>query len=365
MRVSAILREAVASARSQAVASVLAVLVIAGMVVAVMLTTGRTVGAERQVLDSLDQAGTRSVVIHAEDAAGVTSDVLNRIGAIDGIEWAAAFTAAVDATNSGIPTGARVPARYLYSSDLEALGIPAQSPDPGRLAYASRTALERLGITSVAGGIALSQGMQYNIGGVIQAPDFLDQFEPLVLIPKPDATGAEPVNIIVVLADAPELVAPVSTGVLSVLDARDPSRITVATSEALAEMRGIIEGQLSTFSRGLVVALLAVSGVLVSVILYGLVMLRRKDFGRRRALGASRGLIVGLLLAQTGMLAGLGTCIGLAVASSILLVSSDPLPEASFVIALGIATIVTATVSALIPALGASRREPIRELRVP
>ena len=98
MRALAILREAIATARSQPVASVLTVLVISGMVLAVMLTTGRTVGAEQQVLGSLDEMGTRSIVIRAESGAGVTNRVLDRIDVVDGIEWAAAFTSTTDAT---------------------------------------------------------------------------------------------------------------------------------------------------------------------------------------------------------------------------------------------------------------------------
>ena len=58
-----LLREAVASARSQLVASVLTVVVIAGLCVAALLTSGRTVAAEEAALAQLDAVGTRSIVI--------------------------------------------------------------------------------------------------------------------------------------------------------------------------------------------------------------------------------------------------------------------------------------------------------------
>lgn len=361
----AVIAEAVASARSQPVASTLTVLIVAGMIVAVMLTTGRTVAAELGVLSTIDSAGTRSITIRAEGGAGVTSDVMDRIAGVEGIEWAAGFSSAIDATNTAIPDGTRVPVRYAYGTHLDRLGIPTASPVPGRLAYASAAALGQLGLPDVAGSVTLTTGADYALAGQLTVPDFLTEFEPVVLIPQPDPTGAETVNILVVTADRPDLVAPVSDAVLSLLAADDPSKITVQTSEALAQLRALIQGQLGSFSRGLVLVMLAVTGTLVAIILYGLVMMRRKDFGRRRALGATRGLIVGLILTQTAILALTGTLAGTGIALVVLLTTGDPLPGLAFLAATGILATATATLAALIPALIASRREPIRELRVP
>ncbi|MEZ3162122.1 FtsX-like permease family protein [Microbacterium sp. BWT-B31] len=361
----AVVREAWASVVSQPVASVLTTLMIVGMVLVVMLTTGRTVGAEQAVLGSIDDAGTRTIQVRAENGAGLTADVLERISHLDGIEWAAAFSSAVDATNTGIPDGTRVPVRLAYGMHLDRLGIPAVSPVPGGLAYASTLALDQLGLPDVAGSVTTTTGTSYAMAGRIETPDFLAGFEPVVLAPQPDATGAETVNVLVVIAERPDLVAPVSDAVLSVLAADDPTKVTVQTSEALAQLRAIVQSQLGGFSRGLVLVLLAVTGILVAVILYGLVMMRRKDFGRRRALGATRGLIVGLLLTQTAMLAVLGVGLGVAASVIALVATGDPLPGWDFTLALGVLALATAVVAALIPAVVAARREPIRELRVP
>ncbi|MFT4030620.1 MAG: lipoprotein ABC transporter permease [Protaetiibacter sp.] len=358
-------REALGSAIAQPVASVLTILMVAGMVIAVMLTTGRTVGAEQRVLGSIDSAGTRSIVVRAEDGAGITSDVLGRIGGIEGIEWAGAFSSAIDATNALVPDGTRVPVRYAYGPHLERLGIPAHFPVPGGLAYASALALDQLGMPDSSGGIALTTGAGYGVAGKLTTPDFLAGFEPLVLIPQPGASGAETVNLVVVIADTPEHVAPVSQAVLSVLAADDPTKVSVQTSEALAQLRTLVQGQLGSFSRGLVIALVAVTAALVAILLYGLVMMRRKDFGRRRALGATRGLIIALLLAQTAVLALAGTVLGLTASTIALGVTGDPQPGIAFTAALGILALAAATLAALIPATIASRREPIRELRVP
>ncbi|WP_235038063.1 ABC transporter permease [Microbacterium sp. 18062] len=365
MRWNTLIREAAASARSQPVASTLTLLMVTGMVLAVLLTTGRTVGAEQQVLGSIDSVGTRAITIRAEDGAGITSDVLNRMAAIEGIEWAGAFSTATDATNTLVADGTRVPVRYAYGTHLERLGIPQSLPVPGQLAYASPGALEQFGMADDAGSITLTTGETFGIGGRLDVPDFLSASEPLTLIPVPDAAGTETVNVIVIISAAPELITPVSNAALSVLAAEDPTKVTVQTSETLAQLRGLVQGQLVSFSRGLVLALLAVTGILLAVLLYGLVMMRRKDFGRRRALGATRSSIISLLIAQTLILTTAGITLGTLTGAAILLATGDPWPGISFTAALAILTLLTATLAAIAPAIVASRRDPIRELRVP
>ena len=358
----ALFREAFASARSSGVASTITVLMVIGMVVAVMLTTGRTVGAEQDVLGSIDNAGTRTVTIRTEQAAGVDTSVLERIHSINGIEWVGAFSTAEDVTNTRIPGGTGVPARFLYTQHPEPLGLPTAPADD--TAYASDVALEHLGMPDSTGTITLADGQIRTVASRLDTPDFLTGLEPLVAIPTNPQDRAS-VAVIVLVVQRPDLVAPVSTAVVSVLDAEDPTKVTVTTSETLAQLRSLIEGQLGSFSRGLVLALLALTGALLAMILLGLVILRRKDFGRRRALGATRGFVIVLILTQTAILALLGTAIGTSAATTILLVSGDPHPGIAFTAGLVILTILTALLASLIPAVIASTRDPIRELRVP
>ncbi|WP_163632632.1 FtsX-like permease family protein [Microbacterium sp. B35-04] len=364
LQVIALTREAWATSIAQPVASGVTVLVVIGMILTVMLTSGRTIGAEQKVLASIDTAGTRTLQVRAEADAGLTADVLTRIAHIHGIEWAAAFSAPVDATNTVIPDGARVPARLAYGSHLERLGVPRGSPLPGAVAYASPAALDLLGLPDVAGSITTTTGSSYDVVGQILPPEFLSGFEPAVFVPQPHATGSEAVAALVVITEDPALVGPVSDAVLSVLAVDDPTKVTIQTSEELAQLRLLVQSQLASFSRGLVLVTLATTGVLVAVILFGLVMMRRRDFGRRRALGATRGLIVALLLTQTAVLTLTGVGVGMVASTIALIASGDPLPGPSFGAAISMLTLATTIGAALLPAVFASTREPIRELRV-
>ncbi|GEP26482.1 hypothetical protein CLE01_10800 [Cryobacterium levicorallinum] len=358
--------EALATARAQPVSSVVSIVIVAGMVGAVLLTTGRTVGAEQAVLNSIDSAGTRSIVIRAEGDAGLDTSVLERIGNIDGIAWSGVFSSVQDVTNAAVPGGTTVPARLAWSDQLGELGLPAAQAVQNRTAWASNAALDQLGMPDATGGVVTGAGAEFAIAGRIPVPDYLRFLEPLIVAPQQiDSDDPHTVSILVVIAERPDLVSPVSQVVLSVLAVDDPTKVTLTTSEGLATLRALIEGQLGSFGRNLVIVIFALTASLVAAILYGFVMLRRKDFGRRRALGASQGLIIGLLLTQMAFLSGIGAVIGCAATAISLVITGDPLPGIAFFVAVSVLAIAVGVIAALLPASVAARRDPLAELRVP
>ncbi len=199
--------------------------------------------------------------------------------------------------------------------------------------------------------------------GVARSSEDLAPFEPLVLVPTDDSDMQ--VGLIVVVVDRPEKISAVTAAVSSVLGARDSTKVTVQTSETVASLHAIIQGQLGAFSRGLLLTTLGVMGLLIAVLQTGLVMMRRRDFGRRRALGATRGLVVLLVLFQTALLAAAGAVIGLAGSVLALIVGGDPLPGIDFMTAVVVLVLTVTVVASLIPATVASARDPLKELRVP
>ncbi|RFA21071.1 FtsX-like permease family protein [Subtercola boreus] len=170
--------------------------------------------------------------------------------------------------------------------------------------------------------------------------------------------------VVVVRAASPTLVGAVAAVVSSVLGVDDPTTVTVQTSEQLASVRQQVAGQLGDYGRTLVLSVFGAAAALVGAILLALVMLRRRDFGRRRALGASRSILVALLLSQVGLLAAVAVLVGVTAALLLLGVQGLPLPTPAFTIAVGVLAIVTSLVAAVVPALIASTRDPLRELRV-
>lgn len=359
---TALVREAWAAARSQGVASSLTCLLVAAVVVAITLTSGRTVAAQQEVLRSIDSVGTRAIVVRADTDSGLTTGFLQRLRAVDQIAWLGGLSPIVDGRNAGVPDAAGVPVRQLYSDDLRAAGMPAQPVS--HTAYASATALDALGMPYGVGELSLTNGDTLGVAPAAGPAPALLEFEPLVLVPA-TPHGDEPLAVVVVIAASPDMVAPLTPVVTSLLALDDPRMATVSTSSDLAELRSLVEAQMSALSRSLIVGLVGVAAVLVAALQTALVLMRRKDFGRRRALGASRGFIVALQLTQTALLVLVGAAAGVMASGVVLAVTGAPQPGVRFSLAVTIWTLTFALIASLAPAILASRRDPATELRVP
>lgn len=354
-RIGAVVREAWFSALAAPVASVLTMAMVAGMCVAVLVTAGRTQAAEAAALSRIDAVGTRSVVLRMSDGAGVDSDVVARLSQIEEVADVSALGAVFDVRNASLDDGTPVAARLAFGNLGEGLS-------PGDM-RASPLTLERLGLVDGVGAVRSRDQWVYAVVGPLDVPEHLAAFEPLAVVGA--GTDAHPVSLVVILVDAPEDVAAVVRVLPAVLDADDPTKVGIETSEELAQVRAAVAGELGAYGHSTVLAILGVTGLLLGVNLFAMVMMRRRDFGRRRALGASQGLIVGLLLTQTLVLASMAAAASSGLTVLWLSLNRQPLPEPAFVLAVVLSAVVTAGVAAVIPAAVAARREPLNELRVP
>ncbi len=367
----AIVREAAASARSQPVGSVLTVAMAAGMCLAVLLTTGRTVAAEDAALAAIDAAGTRSIVVRASDDAGLSAGLLDRLQAVGGIEAVTGLGPIVDYRNAAVPGGTPIAVRAGYGriGDQELLAPNAAISQPTVLA--STAAADALGLRDGTGALAAGSDAEVVVAGRLEVPGHLAFVEPLVIAPssragRPSGTDpAAPLTVLVVLVDAPHQVAPVAATVRGLLEGTDPTKVSLETSAQLAAIRAAIDGELGRYGRSTVLAVLAIATALVAANVLALVAMRRKDFGRRRALGATQWLIMGLLLTQTAILAAIGAALGVSATLGALAVMGDPLPDHAFSVAVAVAAVLMSTLATLPPAVYAARRDPLHELRVP
>jgi putative ABC transport system permease protein len=342
------------------------VLVVAAMCATILLTNGRVVGANDSVIASFDQQGTRTIVVRATPDSGLESSILNRLSTVSGIESTTAFGPAFDVENAFLPHSQRMPARVLYGTSHPELGWPDSLASGTALASTQASRAMGMGVLGAGGVTSTSTGESWPVVGLIAVPEQLKFLEPLVVTSVPGA-AIQPgrVSVLVVVAQRPELLQGIAQAVRLLLGVQDPSSVTITTSEQLADLRSVVDNQLGIAGRGLLLTVFAVSSLLVAAILYTLVTLRRKDFGRRRALGAARSLVVVLLVVQVGLLAVAGSFIGSVAAAALLWVAHDPIPGLDYFVAVAVAGILCCLVAAVAPALIAASRDPLRELRVP
>ncbi|MFT4010058.1 MAG: hypothetical protein QM655_08455 [Nocardioidaceae bacterium] len=356
-----VIAEALRSSIAQPVVSLITIVMVAGTVVSVVLTAGRSASNQRDVLALLDDETTRTIVVSADQSLDPT--LPERVSALHSVECVLALSPAVDVTNARIEGGSRVPMRRAFLPSPGCLGSAFPRASPG-VAVGSVMAASQLGLAQGVGGIRTTDGRTYPVVGTVNLPPFLREWDPLVIIPVPDAELVESHALVVLVTDASQ-VRVTANLVKAMVEQPGVQHVEVRTSEDLAQIHAQVGRRLSRASVGLIAAILATTTLLSALVLTSMVLLRRKDFGRRRALGASRSLVASLVLTQASWLAMTGVAAGLLVSSGILWATNAPWPGVRFALAAGFLAFLAAVIASALPAAVASLREPIRELRVP
>lgn len=355
--------EAIRVATAQPVTTAATAVIVAAVCGVIVSTTGQTVAIERDVLGRIDDAGTRTLIIEdAQGRADLDARTVERINAIDGVDWALGFGGARDYRAAGLPNGPAVPMRRLVGDLPSQVTSAAWNQEPGT-ALAGLEALSVLGFEVPAGPVeAVGAPAALGVVGWLRAVPPLEFLNgSLLAVAPPD----EPVVRIVVMATSPERVAPLHRAIGAVLDADDPSSIVIRTSDALVQVRTAVRGELGIWGRNVVTLVLAAGLALTAINVFGAVTMRRRDFGRRRALGASRFDIIVLVTAQTVTTALIGAVLGVCAGSAIVVVLLGTAPAVDFGIAVAVLAVLATTLAAVPPAVVAAYRDPVSILRVP
>ena len=364
MGIFSLVGEALRVAWSQP-ATTIVTLLLTGAVAGVILgTTGQTVQAEQEVLARIDDAGTRSIIItDTEGRAAITPAAVDRIEELSELEWVIGLGPAIDARNAGLGRAGRPAAVRVLYGDLPPLIDAAPWAQQPNTALVGTEAQLTLGLPHPVGGLTLTSDTQLAVVGGYSAAEpltFLNRS--LLTAPTQDEPVVRSIHI---LTRRPQDVAAVTDAALTLLGAQDPTSIGVQTSEAFADIRAAVAGELGRYGRKLVTMILGIGLLLVGLNLYGAVTTRRRDFGRRRALGATRPTIIGLIATQTLLLAALGAALGATIATALIWQQTALPPDWPFTAAIITLTTLAATIASLPPAIIAAYRDPLTILRVP
>lgn len=350
-------------AASQPVLALAVGLICAGVVLVTLATTGRTVGAERAVLARIEDAGTRAIqVIDDRANPGLDTQLLAAISRLDSVSWAIGLGPIEDVRPAGLDGADAVPARRISGSSPE-LVYPRTTGD-GLRAFVARGSQARLGFAAAAGTVEGATGRQYPVVGVFRSSGPLaDLGDSILLVGDDDAdVGLRRITIEVASAEA---VSQVAETLRSLVGPAGEGGVTIEVSEDLVLAQSVIRGEFAGFGRAIVVQALAGGLVLmVGAVLAG-VNARRRDFGRRRALGASRGQLVSLVVAQTLWSALPGVAAGALAGSALVKALSGSWPGWQFPLAVAVLTALSAAGAAITPAILAAMRDPVTALRVP
>lgn len=361
-------REIWKSTLAAPVTSIVLFLVVALASCVVVLTAGRGEGAQAQILAQIDSAEIRSVTLHDNAGAlGLDTSWVSELERYSVVEAVTGIGRTVDVTISANEDGTRVSASDIYTTWLPAVGhaFPTQTMKHPTSALASRGALQTLGFEHDTGVVrVVSGGEDIVIRGPIELPDSLSFLANSVIIPH-NADESAPISSLVITTAHAEDVPLTLEIVSSYLTGHSPDDYSLESSTDLVNVREAVKGELTRNNYVSVLISLGVAAALAMTLVWAVVLLKRRDFGRRRALGASRRIIIGLVTGQMLLIATVGSISGTVIGVLALAFLKAPYPTIRFSLALIIAMTVLSTLASIVPALWAGNRDPLTELRVP
>lgn len=359
-------RDALAAARAQLATTVTLAVILATACFAILVTTGQAAASEARVMDHIDSVGTRLIALSDDDgAAGILPDAPAAVARLSDVTWAIGLGQAVDVTNPLLPD-ARVASRVLVGGlPPEFVIVQGRAPRSGE-AVVGVSAAVALHVSSGMGSVQVPDAETDAVAvvGIFEATGPVEHLNATVLV-ETDPESLESLRYLYVMASDVTVVDRLGRVLTSGAPALDPSALTVEEPSGAIALRQVVAGQLGTASRQLMALVMGVGAVIIAVAMLSATGSRRRDLGRRRALGATRSALVAAMLMQTGIASIPGILLGTAGGLATLQAATASLPSARFVTGVAGLALLLALVAAAPVVAHAAHRDPLRILRVP
>lgn len=362
--------EGIKSAFKQPVATLVTSMIVAIVCFIVLATTGQNAAQEQKIISRIDGTGTRLITAVDEKGDGhLNSNHLTNLSGLNGVQWVFALGNVIDVANQNFTTSnQKIAARPFYGNYPEELElITGRWPRAGE----SLAGIEASKTLALADGIGVVRGKDDNgnekktvIVGTFQAQGALEHLNNVVLLASEEQTNT-PISYLYVLAKEASQVKQLEENLKTALPARNPESIKINAPSGAAELQKVIAGDLGANSRQTMALVLGVGLAIISVSLFGAVAGKRRDYGRRRAIGATRSTLMFLILTQTLTASLIGICIGLGAGLTATQVLSGSLPSTQFIAGVAVMNVLIALLAAVPPALKAAWADPVAILRVP
>ncbi|MCL2595453.1 MAG: hypothetical protein FWD83_08045 [Promicromonosporaceae bacterium] len=366
-----VIREAINSANRRPWRTLTVGLAVLVMCLSVFITTGQSVGVERRVREQMESESARliSITWRVMDG-GIDPSAVERINTLTGVEWALGRSPALDLTNYGLHGGNPCPAVAVVGElPPQAIGVTTGRAALAGEAMVTAAAANCLGLMQPAGTVTPASARQT----VVTEPVFavvggLDVGEALAQIANFTFLRTnEPVSLVEIFIQADEArnIPAITEAALRLTGVPDLIDLSVTSSEAMLELNAILERELAANSRIIAAVVLAAGMGFTGLALALSVGAQRRDFGRRRALGASRSLLMSLVLLEGAIPALLGAIAGTSIGIITLALLHDVTPDLAFALSVPALALIAVLIASIPAALTAAYRDPVAILRVP
>lgn len=365
MRFKALVKETRASIRARPAYSIVFFAVASLAMLAVVLQFVYAQNRNRDIAFMMESAEYRTVKItDNSDTPLLSLESVRRMESVNVVESAWSFSAAFDVVNPSVPESVRVSAVYFYPSfgDLPIQVVHGRMPErPGEVIVPWKD-YQRLGFDASGGTIEADSGAVWGVVGafvpehsraptsaLIYALDDLNQVKTCIL----QVRSTQDIDFVVKM-----LATFVGVG-------HDDS-ITVDKSDDIKKLGGVLTSSQNSYTSVSILGTIALSLLVLAFLAVLMVNSRRVEFGRRRALGASRRTIIALLTLQSVLTVGTA-CLSSGIIGVVIALVFFPrgVPSVLFLASVTIIMIAGALIVQMPSVLFAALRDPVRVLRTP
>jgi putative ABC transport system permease protein len=372
---------------SRRLRSALTALGIAIGIAAMLAVLGIAESSRATLLAELDRIGSNLLTASAgqtffgEDSAlpDESTSMIGRIGPVEGASSVTIVSATVRRTDKidAEETGG-IAVQATDSDLLETLGgtlAAGRFIDDAIDGYPAvalgSVAAERLGIDSLEHPVLVWMDERWwSVVGILDPLPLAPEIDRSALIGRDIAEklGADSAPTTIYVRADPEFINDVRSVLASTADPEHPEAVDVSRPSDAIEARAAAATAFTTLFLGLGAVAVLVGGLGIANVMLMAVLERRNEIGLRRALGATRGHIVGQFLAEAVLLAGFGGIVGAVLGS---VVAAAYATSQGWLVALPVAGLVVGIVAAaavgglagIYPAVRAANTPPTDALR--
>ena len=304
-------------------------------VMALVVLVSLVNGATTSVTDAVDSLGSDLLTVSISDNKGypVTLDTLEEWADEDGIGQTAPVSASsstvkYDSTSDSITVYGTTRSYYDIQGLSLSLGRFLQSSDIDNHTYVcvvnETTATDLVGYLDCIGEEISIDGMKFTIIGVLEDDDSsltsvfssgsMVAYIPYTTLMRLSTSVTSEITEFYVSADTDSTVSDAETAITAILYERfeeDEDAYTVSTTDVLEEAVSSITSILSVLLGGIAGISLLVGGIGIMNIMLVTVTERTREIGIRKAIGASRGVILRQFLIEAIVLCMIGCAIGI------------------------------------------------------
>ena len=366
LKTTALAREVLASVRAQRAVSGMMGAVGFLVCFVVLATTGQSAATRSSVLATIDDLSTTLVVVTDDSGSGALDPgMVAVIDSYSQTQWAFGLGEVLDAKNadlSGRTFG--VPLRAVVGELPAAIApVDGRSPSRPNEAWVGQSAFAELGMASAAGTVT-ANGAFYGVVGTFSAPGPMANLESTILVPT-GSQAIDSVRYIYANAENSASAEALAASITQLLPEASREMITVELGTGALVLKDALSARLDRGAQTMLALVLGVGAVLSVVVTHVMVATRRRDIGRRRALGATRSNLVALVLMQNVVCTTIGGLAGCAAGLVAVWSMTRAVPSGQFTAAVLGLSLVSALVGCVVPAVRAAHLEPVRILRVP